>query len=262
MTKKSQTRLLIDNCIFRNSVVVVPAQIEKTIQWGDIKITAPITGLRQKPELPFDQKWKQTQIECLPTIARLAKEKKLVLYSYDELDFESWKESQGVKGGKGDLLYGVKIHAARSPIDRSKFVPLTLDQVCSREDVIKYCQFLINLDPCELSEDICPRLRSRFDDFELRNIDSLDQFRGICKTLAPKQYPDALHLWTGEVNGLDFFLTTDRKFINAITQSSKLNLNCKTISPEGLLDHLEITERDPMPFDHDGFRYLHEASIE
>jgi hypothetical protein len=75
MKDASLKTILIDNSVFRNSVVVEPAQIKKRISWGNIVNEVNIVGFKQKSKLSTDQKWKQTQIECLPTIARLCRKK-------------------------------------------------------------------------------------------------------------------------------------------------------------------------------------------
>jgi hypothetical protein len=49
-------------------------------------------------------------------------------------------------------------------------------------------------------------------------------------------YPDAVHLWTAEENGMDVFLTDGRKFLNVIRRQ-KVDLHCKALLPSKLVAH-------------------------
>jgi hypothetical protein len=65
--------------------------------------------------------------------------------------------------------------------------------------------------------------------------------------LPENHYRDALHLWTAEVNGLDYFLTADKTFINVMTKTSRVPLPTRPISPSDLLAELGVTQIDPLP---------------
>ena len=60
---------------------------------------------------------------------------------------------------------------------------------------------------------------------------------------------DIFHLWTGETNNIEYFLTIDKRFINAISQNQRSNLPCKPIAPDDLLSELNVLERDLLPFE-------------
>ncbi|HZK14733.1 MAG TPA: hypothetical protein VFC55_09440, partial [Desulfobaccales bacterium] len=87
-------------------------------------------------------------------------------------------------------------------------------------------------------------------------IKSLNRFKELCCALDEKHYPDAFHLWTAEVNGLDFFLTADRKFINVMSKTSRSQLKTKPIAPVDFLDYLGIKEKELMPIPDYDFHYL------
>ena len=82
----------------------------------------------------------------------------------------------------------------------------------------------------------------------LNNLRNVQRFRELCAGLSEKQFPDAFHLWTAEINGAQMFLTTDRKFIRVMTKTKKTNLSCVPVSPQELLEHLNIHELDPFEF--------------
>ena len=51
-----------------------------------------------------------------------------------------------------------------------------------------------------------------------------------------------------EFNGLDYFLTTDKKFTNVMTLTKLTGLNSsKPVTPRDLLENLGIGELDPLP---------------
>jgi hypothetical protein len=91
---------------------------------------------------------------------------------------------------------------------------------------------------------------SRFSEFEQRCLMSLDTFRLIACHLPQTHYPDAFHLWTAEVHGLDYFLTVDKKFINVMSRTLRSALHARPISPRDLLSELGIKELDELPI-HD-----------
>ncbi|MFC1672592.1 hypothetical protein ACFL12_00420 [Pseudomonadota bacterium] len=244
--------VLIDNCVDGYSDVMEGARKPVTLQWGDIEINEHIVGYQRKQPRKPNEAWLQTQIDCLPTVARLAQEGGLVLASYSEIRFEGFQRSGGFVGSFiGRLFQDVDLSKVSPAIERSRLYQMEFGSYIQRSAMIEFCEFLLELDEQLLLG--TPKVAERFPEFELTNIRHLERFRALCRGLGKKQYPDAFHLWTGEVNGVDYFLTTDKKFIRAMTESKNVDLPCKPISPEVLLKELGITERDEYPFDVDQF---------
>lgn len=77
--------------------------------------------------------------------------------------------------------------------------------------------------------------------FEEKCLRNADVFKKICRGISENHYPDALHLWTAEENGLDAFLTTDRKFRNVMAHQ-KIDLHCQVVLPSDVLRVLESAE--------------------
>jgi hypothetical protein len=117
--------------------------------------------------------------------------------------------------------------------------------------VVKFCKWLLEPNV----ETLADRLKGqeRYPSFLLNNLKAVKRFREICNGLAEKQFPDAFHLWTAEVNNIKYFLTIDKKFINAMTKSKRINLPCRPLSPSDLLDMLEIREHDPFEYEENQF---------
>lgn len=112
--------------------------------------------------------------------------------------------------------------------------------------MIKFCVWL--LDP--KAEKLADHLegQERFPAFLISNLRQVERFRELCSGLAKKQYPDAFHLWTAEVNGMQYFLTTDGKFIRVMTETKNISLPCKPVSPAELLEILQIKDLEPFEF--------------
>ena len=106
-------------------------------------------------------------------------------------------------------------------------------------------------------------------DYYRQNFANLKRFREICEPITKntkakqdkkdEQIRDAFHLWTAEVNNLDYFLTADKKFINLMTVSSKIDLPTPPIAAATLLEKLGISKLDPLPVMDDRFRYWFET---
>jgi hypothetical protein len=68
-----------------------------------------VLEMKQRRAVPADQKWRQMQMEALPTIGGLCREGRLSLCGSTELSLEAMKGTY--RGGNviGDLLGGVKL---------------------------------------------------------------------------------------------------------------------------------------------------------
>jgi hypothetical protein len=75
----------------------------------------------------------------------------------------------------------------------------------------------------------------------------LKGFKEICRDLSEKHYPDAFHLWTADMNELDYFLSADKKFVSVMTLTKGTQLISRPIAPRDLLECFGITELDPLP---------------
>jgi hypothetical protein len=166
-----------------------------------------VIDMKPRKPVPADEKWRRRQMEALPTIGRLCREGRVSLCRSTELSLEAMKGKY--RGGNviGDLLGEVKLVHVPCAIDRSKFQQMDLEQYIEKTTVVQFCKLLFHIDAAALES---PWLIERLTDSELTNLRNLARFRTLCSTLAESQYPDALHLWTAEVNGLDYFLTADR----------------------------------------------------
>lgn len=249
--RMAKRTVLVDNCVHVLAEVVEPASKAVTVPWGDRQETVNVVGVRGRRQ---QDGWKQGEIECLPTIVKLARENLLALYLYNEVHFESMMGSRFPGVPFGDLFKGLHFEYVDAAVERSWFFQTPFDSYIEREMVIEFCKFLLTQ---KLEERLgASAFMGRLPPQQAKNLLRLDRFRVICRNLSEKQLPDALHLWTAEVNGIEFFLTTDKKFVNALTQSSKVELPCLPVFPSDLLTILGVEEREPMPYEPGRFYYL------
>jgi hypothetical protein len=232
MNDKPYYTALLDTCLFR----IAPAQ-EVVFESRDGSIPSlrgPQNSVAQlvkrdlPKKIPDNERWKRAQSEGMPRIAELARQGRVRLFTYDEIENENLRGAMFPSGVVAHCLAGVEIGYVPAAIERSIFPDMPLES---------FCRGLRSLDHRELAKRT--KFLSKFSDFERRNLKSLGRFVELCAGLEETHHPDALHLWTAEVNNLDFFLTSDKKFINVMTMTSQVALTTRPICPSDLLSMLE-----------------------
>lgn len=242
------TTVLVDNSVLSFGVVAHGAAV------GVPGFENRLLLIQAKSSRASDESWLKEQIECLPTIARLAREGAMKLYSYEELTLEAWKRPGSYPANPfGDVFTGITIDDVPSAVRRSLFFQSDMSQYIKTNALITFCKWLLNIDSTALLQ--VPSMGAKLTDFERRNLNSLSRFKDICIGLSEKQYGDAFHLWTAEANGLSYLLTADRKFVRAVTNDRKRTLPCQPIFPCDLLEVFDVKGRDPMPYEY-GRRYM------
>jgi len=239
--------VLVDNCIDSYSDTMTSVSKEFKVDIGGVQQAFRVLGFGRWTSPRPEHEWMRAEFECLPTVARVAHEERVQFCTYSELENEAMKRPQGFPATLvGDLFRGIKFRRIDAAIERSCFFQMEMSKFLSPEQMIKFCTWLLEcdsrsprLDALESSGHVPP--------FYIGNLRKVERYRSLCSGLSERQYADAFHLWTAEVNGLDYFLTMDRKFIRAMTESSRLSLPCKPIPPSVLLDVLGVRDRDPFP---------------
>lgn len=249
-------KVFLDRNVRARSVIIEPAVYHKVTQWGPTEQTIPLHGWRRKALHDGDARWIAGEVECLPTVARLALDGVIALFEAREATAESLQASPGARGTKGDIFAGTPITQVPDAAGRSYFGSRTLDQVASRDDVIEFCRFLRKSTPQSLQG--MPRFWARLPSEMRANLQRIGRFHELIDALPhERHWPDALHLWTAETHGASFFLTTDKKFINALTKTARLSLSTRLLLPSDLLADLGVTERDPLPVSDFEFHEYH-----
>lgn len=252
MANQLPLKVFLDNCIVSVSDTMQCVKERFPLNRGDSVQWVEVVGYMRKPLPDPKDQWKRKEIECLPTIGRVAREGRIALFTYSELRSEGWKRSGSFPANTiGNIFSGVPINYVDAAVERSYFSQAESSEYLKTEHVIKYCKWLMTPG----IEKIADRLSCNpvYPMQLLNNLRNAQRFRDLCRGLAEKQYPDALHLWTAEASGSSIFLTIDGKFIRAMTQSKKIDLPCKPAPPSELLNILKIKNKDPFEFDEDKF---------
>ncbi len=235
--------VFLDRNVRARSVIVQGAAERRKVQWGPKIHEVEIGGWIKTPPRQGDGKWMEDELVCLPTIARLAKQRVITLFESNAVRVESWLAGSGARGTRGDIFAGVDIRQMADAVNRSYFRSGMIDRVVDRKEVIEFCRFLRQITPqmLEGSGGAFQRLPAQMQ----ANIRGIDRFHVLTDVLqAERQWLDALHLWSAETHGANYFLTFDRKFINALTKSAHVNLPTKPVLPSELLEDLRIQDRN------------------
>ncbi|RXF73973.1 hypothetical protein [Hansschlegelia zhihuaiae] len=221
----------------------------------------PISGfsnrlllIEAKPEKRQNEQWLKSQIEALPTIARLAKDEIIKPFSYSELTHEAMRRPGSFPPSLfGDVFRSTNIIDMPSAIERSKIFSLGYEQLRDSSGLNNYVGFLINGGASRLLRN--EYIKNRLTEFEIESINQISDLKNICSGLSKIQYSDAFHFWSAIRNKMDYFVLIDKKFVNAVTANGSARFPCTLIYPSDLLSILEIRERDPLPYLY-GRRYL------
>lgn len=210
-------RVLIDRCAHREGVTHRSVSADQKLRWGDLTIDVPVLQRTRFPPRP-DEKFKIEQLPYLASIAVLAKFNRLELCTSFELDIEQIRNREPDRGYVGfDMFEGISLVSLSSPVSRS-----------------------ISIAAFGRSSGIKENEQEEF----LRQLTDA-RFAYMRRLFGDKHVADAFHLWTAEVHRLDYFLTTDKKFLNVYSDvRGKLASPTRATSPKGLCESLGVGPTD------------------
>jgi len=244
--------ILMDNCILSLSETMQPMLKKDKIVVNGKSYPYQFIGYKRKPKPGSEEKWKIHQINCLPTIAKIAREEKIELFTYNELRHEAWKKPNSFPSNIiGDIFSDINFKDVDAAVERTYLFSGDSDYIFSKEQVIKFCKWLLNPNIKEVANQLAKQ--NRFPSFLIQNLRNAERYQTLCENLSEEQYIDAFHLWTAEVNDLNLFLTTDKTFINVMTRTKNVNLNCRPISPSQLLSSMNIDKLEPFKYSEKEF---------
>lgn len=243
-TKRSDVpRVLIDNC-------VTSRDTSDPARWKEVEDTSCSIRLGNKLlvyEVDTLDTTQREKMASILAIGRAALQGKLSACICKELVCESLLSHHSWKTALSPLaaFNRVEFEEIPSPIERSKLFQSS-DWVMGQR-VEQFMDFLLGVNPSQLYQMMCEM--NKFSDFELKNAKNIQKFKDLCdeKTLKRKPARDAFHLWAAECSNVDYFLTIDMKFLRPYRQaikSRKINFHCKAVSPEELIECLEISTDD------------------
>ena len=267
-------KVLLDNCILSDAELAERVTREKAIAWGDIRETVVESGYRKRV---FNDESHQKEVDALVTVGRLIREGKVEAFTYNELEFESFRRSVTIKAF--NALNGCQISRCSAPIERSKFRKTNDFSAyeskggkqdkrygdVSRFGQVPFFDWLVQLDVLAVQKLVSHRAELGLTDFEVESLEQLDWFKFVCqRSASTENYPDMFHLWTAERNEIEAFLTLERTLPNIVRQikeSKKRMHDIKTLvlSPAQLLALLGINKLDELPIEAGRFYPEREA---
>jgi hypothetical protein len=217
---------------------LLDVSVARLAQIGWPALTPQGIALIRNAPLPPNEKWKQDQIDVMPTIVKLARERKLELFQSMEVILEALKR-EPLAIHVVDLLTDVPLGLVPPAVERSCFMRMELFKYAEKEVMIQFCKILLTVNREKLVSKSSSLLLG-ITDFGIQNLKDVQRFKELCHGINETHYPDAFHLWTAETNGLDYFLTADKKFINLMTKTKRIDLQSIPISPQDLVNSMEI----------------------
>jgi hypothetical protein len=249
--------VLVDHCCLTHGRTTQAVTVEETVNWGHIRTSirvAKIRGLSRQPQ----ETWLREEIRNLATVCEATRRGALTVYTSMELTAERMRSRMNGQGLEGDLWYGIRFEHVASPLDRSTWMgDLTLQLMTSDDHRAAFYDRLLLIARKGVAKEVIDYLgTSEFMARQLENLDRLGEFVRICKAVGKPRYGDAFHLWTALCSSLDFFLTTDDKFLRLLREDPSItDLAYRAVTPSelvGILDftpaELPVGENELVPF--------------
>ena len=139
------TRVLVDNCIFSDANMLQGAKLTTYKDREQTEVSSFIVGYIRKPPLPEKQARRQNEIDWFPTIAQLSEYEHIKLFTYDELNFESWFRS--VDSKIGNVFSESSVTFVEPAISRSHFRQGDLLEQIRSENKVDFFESLLKWTP-------------------------------------------------------------------------------------------------------------------
>lgn len=166
--------------------------------------------------------WIEGEKLALSQIAEKVAARSVKLYSSVELQAERMRIEKVASQRRRNVFDDLRIEEARVPFNKSK-LPLSMDDFLSKASLINFCKTFLLRSSAEETEAFISRMSKNLvygpDEFEIHCLRNKAKFQSLCTNLHEGHIPDAFHLWTAEENGMNYFLTLDKKFINAVSRN-------------------------------------------
>jgi hypothetical protein len=196
--------------------------VEHPLKWGHIQTKVRVAKIRGRHREP-QATWLREEIRSLASVCGAIRKGALTAYTSIELSTERMRSSMNGQGLHGDLWVGIHLGHVESPLDRSTWMGGLTVQMMTSDD----------------------------------NKAALAEFAKICKAVGRSRYGDAFHYWTAICNNKDYFLTTDRVFLQELRKHSEIaDLVYRAVTPSelvGILNllpvELPVREGEVVPFE-------------
>ena len=188
-------KVFLDTSTRKHAVTHNFVAVPQSVSWGPTRLTVPVAVLGRKKT----QGWLRDEVAILPRIAQLAEAGLIECFTSFDAQFENAHRDTGTTT-ETDLFRRVCMHRAVTPAPRT----LVFGGLGSQPEKLEH--FLLKLRDARYVE--------------------------LNAATNGHHAVDSFLLWTAEVNGLDCFLTLDKKFLNAFRHqrevTSPVKLVCAT----------------------------------
>lgn len=251
-----RTKVLIDHGIITNS---------SRMHW----VRKPLEGFHPSARLlgaervsPFSDPAWEAEAEAILTVGKLIREQIVEAFSSMELKWEGMRDYIG--SPPLNAFEQCNIEIVPNPVERGRFVSATLEDYVKKggkkdsaegkngASQISFFRWLLNLEPDRVSKILEARGSRQLTDFDCESLNDLGWFKALARRLRSEEnLPDAFHLWTARRNGIDVFLTLDRKLINHAasieSEKSGFRLGVKVRPPIAFLREEGVATSEPYP---------------
>jgi uncharacterized protein len=200
-------RLLLDTNIWVSTVTHNWILVPQTLRRGSTVTTVEIARPRPRSFRNKTQEDSDRIYEALKRIAEMAKAGQAILYESDEILLEGLNLRQpGLRGTEFDVFHGVRHQRARAPLSRTAVIDYSYSPDTARRAWQEF-----------LSQIRHPR------------------FLALKKATGGNHLADLYHVWEAEHNSLEYFVTLDAKFVNAVSNSRHFDSVVRVCTPTQLV---------------------------
>jgi hypothetical protein len=256
----SPMKVLLDTGVISSADFLEGDSRIQKLKWGSGSTRTTIAGFRRVDTVrDADQ---QNEKDALFTVGRLAREGRIALYAYSELNVEMWRRPRG-RDPLLNAFLECRIMQCPAPVERSKF-RATIDMNNwiakggksdrdkgirpSESSQIAFFQWLSNLPDEATAAFLNHSKLLGLDDFEVVSLQDLPWFQTLARAfVSPENLPDCFHLWTARRNGMHALLTLEKKLPRTIAQLKKrkqgaIDPGVAVLRPTELLRQLNVME--------------------
>lgn len=192
---------------------------------------------------PKDAEWLNREIEALAAVGAAARLGRLRACISSEINFERRKGGVGARWSRTDLWNSVNFEHVDPAVERSRWMgSLSIGEVLSAEHKQEFVNRLLHF-----ARHGVPQVFFEYSDvpdFERRNLAKLNELASLCTAVGETRWVDAFHFWTALCDDVDFFLTTDKKFLEALREKDlSADWVCRAVSPSTLMEILNLPPR-------------------
>jgi hypothetical protein len=128
-------KALLDTCSFRNAPAqqVVFESLDGSVpSMRGARNSVARLATRLVPNIPRNESWKRDQSEAMPGVAQLARDGKVHLFTYSELEIENLGGTLFPSSLAAHCLDGVTIDHVAAAIERSKFQQMPFEEFAEK----------------------------------------------------------------------------------------------------------------------------------